>query len=123
MSKKRRREQSSIDVQLVEIYDDLANENEEIRFKAAHAFLTKFSLQSNQSRGQLAEAVRRLIRGLCSGRKAARLGFSIALTEFLSQRWGRTPIEGAEELQVSELVDVLIQQTETTSKVSGQVRY
>ncbi|KAL9023585.1 MAG: hypothetical protein Q9196_007111, partial [Gyalolechia fulgens] len=69
---------------------------------------------------QLAEAVRRLLRGLCSGRKAARLGFSITLTELLSQRWGKPPVDGADELPLAELVDVLIKQTETTGKVSGQ---
>ena len=122
MSRKRRREQSSVDIQLVEIYDDLANESKDIRSKAIHAFLTKFSPQSNQSSEQLAEAVRRLIRGLCSGRKAARLGFSISLTELLFQRWGATPVNGAEQLRVSELIDILIKQTETTGKVDGQVR-
>ncbi|KAL8941685.1 MAG: hypothetical protein Q9216_002098 [Gyalolechia sp. 2 TL-2023] len=120
MSKKRRREQSGIDVQLVEIYEDLASENGEIRLKAAHAFLTKFSQDNNTSSDQLAEAVRRLLRGLCSGRKAARLGFSVTLTELLSQRWGSPPVDGAGELQLSELVDVLIKQSETTGKVSGQ---
>lgn len=123
MSKKRRREQSSIDVQLVEIYEDLANQNEEIRLKAAHAFLTKFSPDNRQSSDRLAEAVRRLLRGLCSGRKAARLGFSIALTELLSQRWGEPSVSGADELRLSDLIDVLIKQTETSGKVSGQVRY
>lgn len=120
MSRKRRREPSSIDVQLVEIYDDLANESEEIRLKAAKAFLTKFSADSHRSNDELAEAVRRLLRGLCSGRKAARLGFSITLTELLSQRWGKPPVDGAGELQLAGLVDVLIKQTEIEGKVSGQ---
>ncbi|KAL9600736.1 MAG: hypothetical protein Q9219_002977 [cf. Caloplaca sp. 3 TL-2023] len=120
MSKKRRREQPNVDIQLIEIYEDLANENEQIRFKAAHAFLTKFSQENYHSCDELTEAVRRLIRGLCSGRKAARLGFSVALTELLSQRWGETPVDGAEELKVPELVDILTKQTEITGKVSGQ---
>lgn len=123
MSKKRRREPLSIDAHLVEIYDDLANEHEDIRFKAAHALLTKISSEQENSPDQLAEIVRRLIRGLCSGRKAARVGFSIALTELLSQRWGQAGINGAENLQIRDLIDILTKQTEITGKVSGQVCY
>ncbi|KAL8771894.1 MAG: hypothetical protein Q9209_002832 [Squamulea sp. 1 TL-2023] len=119
MSRKRSREKPSIDTQLVEIYEDLANEDEKIRFKAAHAFLTKFSPRTNHSNEQLSEAVRRLVRGLCSGRKAARIGFSIALTEFLSQQWG-DPNNTDGTSYISQLIDVLIKQTETTGDVAGQ---
>ncbi|KAL8683498.1 MAG: hypothetical protein Q9186_000538 [Xanthomendoza sp. 1 TL-2023] len=119
MSRKRHRDQLDIDTQLVEIYDDLANENEAIRFAAARAFLTKFGPGSDSSSEQLSEAVRRLVRGLCSGRKAARIGFSIALTEFLSQKWGNK-CNPAGILQISGLIDVLIRQTEATGNVSGQ---
>ncbi|KAL8808502.1 MAG: hypothetical protein Q9182_000053 [Xanthomendoza sp. 2 TL-2023] len=119
MSKKRHREQPNIDAQLVEIYDDLANEREAIRFAAVHAFLTKFAPGNNPSSEQVSEAVRRLVRGLCSGRKAARIGFSIALTEFLSQRWG-DQYNSAQTLQISGLIDVLLQQTEATGNISGQ---
>ncbi|KAL8784603.1 MAG: hypothetical protein Q9213_003858 [Squamulea squamosa] len=119
MSRKRSRERPSIDTQLVEIYEDLANEDEKTRFKAAHAFLTKFSLRTNHSSEQLSEAVRRLVRGLCSGRKAARIGFSIALTEFLSQQWGDVRNTDGTSY-ISQLIDVLIKQTETTGNVAGQ---
>lgn len=120
MSKKRRREQSSVDTRLVEIYEDLANEDEDIRFTAAHAFLTKFAPTNHPSDEQLSEAVRRLVRGLCSGRKAARIGFSIALTELLSQKWGPDS-DPAGALQISGLINVLIKQTEATGNIGGQV--
>lgn len=116
MSKKRRREPSTIDTQLVEIYEDLANENENIRLQAARALLTKYASSDNPS--ELSEVVRRLIRGLCSGRKAARVGFSIALTELLSQKYQET-----ETSRISELIDVLLEQTESTGNISGQVRF
>ncbi|KAL8818542.1 MAG: hypothetical protein Q9223_002845 [Gallowayella weberi] len=119
MSRKRHREQPNIDTQLVEIYDDLANEREAIRFAAVRAFLTKFAPGNSPSNEQLSEAVRRLVRGLCSGRKAARIGFSIALTEFLSQRWGNN-CNKAGTLQIPDLIDVLIRQTEATGNISGQ---
>ncbi|KAL8860427.1 MAG: hypothetical protein Q9178_003086 [Gyalolechia marmorata] len=119
MSKKRPHGQTSVDTQLVEIYDDLANEDEEIRLKAAHAFLIKFSPKDNHSSEQLFETLRRLVRGLCSGRKAARIGFSVALTEFLSQHWGAlSHTEGT--LQISSLIDVLVKQTEVTGNITGQ---
>ena len=124
MSKKRPRKPSSIDTRLVEIYDDLAHEDEEIRLKAAHAFLTRFSVNGGQSSQQVSEAVRRLIRGLCSGRKAARVGFSIALTELLSQRWGEGHFTPSDQgnIDVTSLIEILKKQTEITGNVSGQVR-
>ncbi|KAL8753011.1 MAG: hypothetical protein Q9184_005553, partial [Pyrenodesmia sp. 2 TL-2023] len=120
MSVKRRREPSSIDTQLVEIYEDLANESEEIRIKAASALLSKFSGENDSTEEQLVRVVQRLIRGLCSGRKAARIGFSVALTELLSQRWGRSHGNGDDSYHILDLLDNLVKQTETTGKISGQ---
>ncbi|KAL8715990.1 MAG: hypothetical protein Q9220_000657 [cf. Caloplaca sp. 1 TL-2023] len=120
MSKKRRREQPSIDTRLVEIYEDLANENEEVRLKAAHAFLVKFSPQNDCTEDQLAEALRRLIRGLCSSRQAARLGFSVALTEFLTQHWGNNSNDEHGQQQISEIIETFVKQTETAGNSSGQ---
>lgn len=88
MSKKRRREQPAVDTQLVEIYEDLANVDEKIRLRAAHTLLTNFVSNGKATGDQLNKILRRLIRGLCSCRKAARLGFSIALTEFLTELLG-----------------------------------
>ncbi|KAL8908419.1 MAG: hypothetical protein Q9207_000838 [Kuettlingeria erythrocarpa] len=120
MSIKRRREPSSIDTRLIEIYEDLANEDQEIRIKAASALLSKFCTENDNSEEQLLRVVQRLIRGLCSGRKAARIGFSVALTELLSQRWGQSHINGAEYKQISDLIDNLVDQTEVSGKISGQ---
>ena len=78
MGQKRPREASSTVIRRAEIYEDLANLDQNIRLKAAHALLTDIVPQA--SHDQLQEILRRLIRGLCSGRKAARLGFSVALT-------------------------------------------
>lgn len=121
MPKKRRRELKSVDVQLVEIYEDLANENEDIRLKAAQTLLLKICLDKNAETVDVAEVLRRLIRGLCSGRKAARLGFSVALTECLSQLQISTTVNAQKQLQNSELVDILEQQTQISGNVSGQV--
>lgn len=118
MSKKRQRERHDVSVQLVEIYEDLANENEEIRLKAAAQLLAR----ENLSREDVLATFRRLVRGLCSSRKAARLGFSIALTEFITQ-YAQSPLPASKSLSVSQedLVRLLQENTQTSEKVSGQV--
>ena len=74
MSKKRRREKPAVDMQLVEIYEDLANVDEKIRLKAAHTLLTNFVSEGKATGDQLNEVLRRLIRGLCSGSQSSSLG-------------------------------------------------
>ena len=119
MSKKRRRDPASIDTQLIEIYEDLANENEEIRLKAAHALLHKISAYSTPPKEILTEILVRLTKGLCSGRKAARLGFSIALTEFIAQVLDH---DGKDEnLAFSDVFNILQKHTDIGGNVSGQV--
>ena len=81
-TKKRRRESRTVDTELIEIYEDLANESEETRLEAAKNLLTKLPSLSSEQRYKV---LGRLFRGLCSGRKAARLGFSVAVTEVLAQ--------------------------------------
>ena len=121
MSKKRRREQPPINVQLVEIYEDLASVDENVRLKAAQALLTNFVAGGNSTGEQLNEIVRRLFRGLCSGRKAARLGFSIVLTELLAELLGPREKDVARFQNVFELIETLKQQSQVSGNVSGQV--
>ena len=120
MSKKRPREVPAVDTQLVEIYDDLANDNEEIRIKATHALINKSSPESGFTAEQSKEILRRLIRGLCSGRKGARLGFSIALTELLSLIFGAS-FNRALPMSSAEFIQLLKKDTEVPGNVSGQV--
>ena len=123
MSRKRPREAPNIDVQLVETYEDLANENEEIRLKAAHALVSKLSPENAPTSEQVERALTRLIRGLSSGRKAARIGFSIALTEILSQLLGPDQKHGQnQDITIARVLDILKNQTHTSGGVSGQVR-
>lgn len=121
MSRKRLREHPTVDTHLVEIYEDLASVDEKIRFKAAHRLLTEFVHEKKASGEQLNEILRRLIRGLCSSRKAARLGFSVALTELLVELFGHNQkhVEGVQA--ITELLETLKVQTHVTSNVSGQV--
>lgn len=121
MSKKRHREQPAVDIQLVEIYEDLANVDEHIRLKAAQALLTNFIADGKSTGEQLNEIVRRLLRGLCSGRKAARLGFSVVLTELFIQLLGLSEKGVAGFQNVLELIESLKKQSQVSSNVSGQV--
>lgn len=85
-SKKRKRDIADVDVDLVTIYNNLASENEKARLVAAGQLLTKtFRSDTTATEDQINTALKRLFRGLCSSRKAARLGFAVALTEFLTQ--------------------------------------
>lgn len=121
MSKKRRRELPAVDTQLVEIYDDLANEDAEIRLKAAQSLLKKASPDAGLDSEKLNEILRRLIRGLCSGRKAARLGFSVALTEYLIQLLGPGSSYSLPPTTLHGVIKVLEEQTHVGSNVGGQV--
>jgi len=121
MSNKRRREQPAVDTQLVEFYEDLASVDEKSRLKAAHMLLTKFIFIENSSGDQLNEILRRLIRGLCSGRKAARLGFSIALTESLTELFGPNARNVPGLQSVKDLIETLKTQTHVGGNASGHV--
>lgn len=121
MSKKRRRDQPAVDTQLVEIYEDLANVDENIRLKAAHALLTNFVREGKASGEQLHEILRRLLRGLCSGRKAARLGFSVALTELLIEILGPNGRKVPGFHDILGIIETLKKQTQVSGHVSGQV--
>ncbi|OJJ77594.1 hypothetical protein ASPBRDRAFT_113074 [Aspergillus brasiliensis CBS 101740] len=117
-SKKRRREPVNVDTKLVEIYEDLANEKDEIRLKAAQALVSQFTSDKNPADEQIKKALQRLFRGLCSSRKAARIGFSIALTEILSQVFGAP--RDSSELNISTVMNIWESQSNASGGESGQ---
>ena len=119
MSKKRKREYDETSLALVEVYNNLADENESTRLKAAQSLLEKFSDPARCNPHQISTALTRLIRGLCSSRKAARIGFSIALTEFLSQVFSFTDAQRG--IDKEQAVKVLEAQTSPAESVSRQV--
>ena len=113
--RKRRRESYNIDVKLVEIYEDLANENDDIRITAASELVSRFTPESQPSDELIEKTLTRLFRGLCSGHKAARIGFSIALTEILSQVFALSGRNASSELDTPKALRIW----ETTSDASG----
>ncbi|KAL1995975.1 hypothetical protein VTN49DRAFT_510 [Thermomyces lanuginosus] len=118
-SKKRRLESYNVDVKLVEIYEDLANEKDDVRLKAAQELVSRFTPESSPTEEQIQKALRRLFRGLCSGRKAARVGFSIALTEVLAQVFS-VPRPDGSEVTVPKVLDILESTTDAGGSESGQ---
>jgi DNA polymerase phi len=82
-SRKRRLDYTQADAQLAKIYNDLADDVQAVRLKAAGEVIRNLSAKSDHQIERIEKAIARLIKGLCSGRKAARLGFSIALSEVL----------------------------------------
>lgn len=120
-SRKRRREPVNVDVKLVEIYEDLANENNEIRLKAAQELVSRFTPDKSPTDEQIEKVLKRLFRGLCSGRKAARIGFSIALTEILCQVF--TPSRDSASLNVTNVLRIWESQSQLSEgNAAGQVR-
>lgn len=75
---KRRKDYTDEDAKLAELYDQLSSELQEVQLDAATKLVDYYVAN------QRPEHIRvRLIRGLGSSRKAARLGFFIALVEVL----------------------------------------
>lgn len=120
-SKKRRRELANVNTQLVEIYEDLASEKDEIRLKAAQALVSQFTPDKNASDELIKKALQRLFRGLCSSRKAARIGFSIALTEILTQVFSAKREDS--DVSVAGVMGIWESQSSSSGSESGQVRF
>lgn len=115
MSKKRKRE---VDLELVKVYEDLAHDQESVRLAAAHTLLTQIYKQGITTNDQLKTILTRLFRGLCSGRKSARLGFSVALTELLSQL--ASTQHASQDTSLFPLIDILEAQSSPETGTSGQ---
>jgi len=121
MLRKRRREPVNVNIERVAIYEDLAHENEEIRLKAAQLLLSSVAPDQNPTKEELEKIFKRLFRGLCSGRKAARLGFSVALTELLVQYIVNQDLASASTVHIADVLQTLEDQTRISGHVSGQV--
>jgi len=80
-ARKRRLEYSEADKQLAQLYNDLSDEVKSTRIKAAAGLVRTLK---NAEPTRLDEAITRLVKGLCSSRKASRSGFFVALIEVLS---------------------------------------
>ncbi|OCK79185.1 hypothetical protein K432DRAFT_300397 [Lepidopterella palustris CBS 459.81] len=119
--KKRRRQYTEADSKLAELYENLASEIKDVRMKAAKDIIQQLSPESGPSSEAVKKALIRLIRGLCSNRKAARFGFFVAFTEILRQLFSTegNQIEGL-DISVGSIIDLVTERTKPEARVSGQ---
>ena len=104
--------------QMAKIYDNLAAERSAVRLDAAKEFLRfLFPENGDVDRELVKKATVRLIRGLCSGRKAARPGFFVAFTEVLRTLFG----DGAKNVDVGFDVDDVVTWVSKFTKVDGSM--
>lgn len=119
---KRRRQINEEQLKLSKLYEDLAADSDDVRFDAAKQLIVKFSPESKPAAKDVENALSRLIKGLCSQRKAARVGFSLTLTELLRQIFGQreTLIEGLHH-DVASLIKLVEEKTKVEGNVPGRV--
>lgn len=117
---KRKRQANSLS--MVELYNDLAAESEDVRLEAAKQLILKFSPEANPSSADVLQALNRLISGLCTDRKAARFGFCVTLTELLRLIFSPTTSIAGLDLDVKSLLKKIEKQTKLEGNVSGKVR-
>jgi DNA polymerase phi len=119
---KRRRQVNEDQLKLSKLYEDLAAESDDVRFEAAKQLIVRFSPSSEPAAKDVESALARLIKGLCSQRKAARVGFSLTLTELLREIFGQKEItiEGL-NLNVASLIQLVEEKTKVEGNVPGRV--
>jgi DNA polymerase phi len=106
-----------------ELYDILSSEDSEERLHAANAIVIGLLGGNGVLEPTLQRHLERnLFRGLASGRKAARLGRGIALTEILRQLFGteRLAQKKYPGLTFDVVLDILIAKTKPNGDLAGQ---
>ncbi|KAK8206195.1 DNA polymerase phi-domain-containing protein [Phyllosticta capitalensis] len=118
-AQKRRRQYTEQDAKLASMLERLADEATETRLAAAKELV--LMLSDEPSADVANKALTRLIRGLCSPRKAARSGFFIALSETLRQLYGPSRKEIPDfEPNLHGLIKLVAELTKTEGRASGQ---
>lgn len=115
-SRKRRVEHSEADAELSKLYGELADDVQAVRLKAAGQLVKNLSTKFDVQIERLETSTTRLIKGLCSGRKGARLGFSVALSEVLRLYFNVKPDV------LGHVVKLIVSLTEPDGNLSGQER-
>jgi DNA polymerase phi len=111
------------DASLGKIYNNLSDEVQLVRIKAAGDLIKSISSQPETERDAVVHtAESRLIRGLCSGRKAARLGFSIALTELFRLKFNVTKHSSGSSTLLLPTLRAIEDLTQPDGNISGQQR-
>ncbi|KAK0108516.1 DNA-directed DNA polymerase [Cadophora gregata] len=107
----------------VQLYDLLSSEDIEDRLNAANAVLSGLLGGNGVEESTLQRHLeRRLFRGLASGRKCARLGFSVVLAEIIGQLFGTKNLAETKYpgLTFDKVLGFLIAKTKPDGDLSGQ---
>jgi hypothetical protein len=108
---------------LAKLYSDLAAESEDIRLETARQIVLKFAPENEPSGEAVETALSRLILGLCSRNKAARLGFFVTLTELLRQLYAQPKGSiGGFNLSLHDVVSLVQEKTKAKGNISGEVQ-
>ena len=119
-SRKRRVEYTETDAKLASFYNGLSDDVKSVRLRAAADLIRTLSDAEPE---KLDKALNRLIRGLCSSRKAARSGFSVALTEVLRLTPKHAEATSADlDLTLPSLIDRILSATTPDVRSNSQVR-
>ncbi|KAH8727874.1 hypothetical protein GQ44DRAFT_769933 [Phaeosphaeriaceae sp. PMI808] len=120
---KRRRQTNEEQLKLSKLYEDLAAESDNVRFEAAKQLILKFSPENQPAAKDVQNALSRLIKGLCSQRKAVRVGFSLTLTELLREILGqKTILIENLNLDVTSIIALVEEKTKVEGNVPGRER-
>ncbi|RPA79547.1 DNA polymerase V [Ascobolus immersus RN42] len=106
------------------LYKPLGSNDEKTRLEAAKSLVTELSAKLNgekdeKSSNEVQYALKRLTRGLSSGRESSRIGFSLVLTEFLSQLLEPSMAEKW-EVSVETVLESIVKNTKAEGGASAQ---
>jgi DNA polymerase phi len=107
----------------VQLYDTLGSEDSLERLGAANAIVSGLLGGNGVEESTLQKHLeRRLFRGLASGRKGSRLGFSVVLTEILSELFGMMDLSAQKytNLTFDQILGFLVAKTKPEGDLSGQ---
>jgi DNA polymerase phi len=116
-SRRRKVEDDEGRVELAKIFNNLRDEIPSVRLEATKALLKNLSSQSPDQSSRIDYATTRLIKGVCSGAKASRPGFSIALAETLRLAFDK---KSESSTTITSLVEKIIALTNPESKAKGE---
>lgn len=107
----------------VELYNLLASDDPSERLAAATAIVSGILGGDGVEESTLQKHLeRRLFRGLASGRKGARLGYSVVLAELMEQLLGAKNLSGTKypNLTFEKVLSLLVEKTKPEGDLSGQ---
>jgi DNA polymerase phi len=116
-SRRRRTEGDEGRVELAKIFNDLRDEIPSVRLGATKELLKNLSSQTPDQSSRIDYATTRLIKGVCSGAKASRPGFSIALAETLRLMFDK---KSEPSTSITALLEKIIALTNPESKAKGE---